>query len=62
MHDTVCIELVFPRSGQVLPVQVPADVFELVQTVNQVLLSFIFCGTVPSSCFERLMERKSLPA
>lgn len=51
---TRCVELVFPRSGQILPVEVPVEIFELVQTLNQLLLSFIFCKSVPISYFERL--------
>ena len=62
MQETRRIELVFPRSGQVVPIQVPVEVFELVQVVNQMLLSFIFAGSVPSSCFDRLTEAPSLPA
>ena len=62
MQETICVELVFPRSGQIVPVQVPVEIFELVMQINQKLLSFIFSKTIPSSCFDRLWEPNRLPA
>jgi len=41
MQLTRAVDLVFPRSGQVVTVQVPMDVFEQVRLVSTSLLSFI---------------------
>jgi hypothetical protein len=57
MYDCRVVELVFPRSGQVLPVQVPVEIFELVSQINHKLLSFIFSSDAMSSSFlDRLRE------
>lgn len=56
MKLTRSIELVFPRSGQTVAVQVPADIFEQVQRVNLQLSSFIsrYDACVPSELLNRL--------
>jgi len=41
MQLTRRIELVFPRSGQVVAIQVPAEIFEKILRVNLTLLSFL---------------------
>lgn len=56
MQLTRCVELVFPRSGQRVAVQVPIDVFEQVMRVNQSLLSFLMRSRacVPNDLLNRL--------
>lgn len=56
MQLTRCIDLVFPRSGQTLAVQVPAELFEQIERVNGLLLSFLKqnCAVVPNEHLIRL--------
>ena len=56
MQLTRKIELVFPRSGQVVAVQVPTDIYEQEMLVNKTLLSSIsrLRACVPSELLNRL--------
>ncbi|MEN6372694.1 MAG: hypothetical protein ABFD64_11860 [Armatimonadota bacterium] len=56
MQLTRSVDLVFPRSGQVVSVQVPVDVFDQVMQVSKSLLSFVSfrCACIPSELLDRL--------
>ncbi len=56
MQLTKRVELLFPRSGQVVAVQIPLDVFDQVRNVNRTLLSFVsrFQACVPNELLNRL--------